>query len=190
MLTLEGMGGGRTEQRHVCEECGDPSRPAQERGVAIPLGVVRCDPCWERLANELAEIDGVTDRPTPEPDAESTRWIEPDNECPRCGMEVRPVRTNYDRWVNLATSPMRAKEVPRPYRWRVRTLTARHSAYPIGVIAVKVSGIEPLPDDPVTPAHTVVCADPVAIEEVRRARLAEVERQYRLPPSVGEFEDE
>ncbi|WP_329366184.1 hypothetical protein OG896_16455 [Streptomyces sp. NBC_00669] len=47
-----------------------------------------------------------------------------------------------------------------------------------------------MPDDLVVPAHAVVCADPDAIEEVRWARLADVERQYRLPPSVEEFEDE
>ena len=53
------MGGGRTEQQQVCEVCGDSSRPEYERGVWIPLGTVRCDPCWNRLANELAIARGL-----------------------------------------------------------------------------------------------------------------------------------
>ncbi len=183
------MGDERTEQQHVCEDCGDPSRPAQKRGVAFALDLLRCEPCWNRLANEMAETDGATARPRIDPGPESFEPIEPD-ECPKCGMEVRTVLTNYDRWVHLATVPMRAKEVPRRYWWRVEPIRADYSTYVVGSVAVRVRGIEPLPDDLVMPAHTVVCADPDAIEEVRRARLSDVERQYRVAPSVEEFEDE
>ncbi|WP_146088304.1 DUF6083 domain-containing protein [Actinacidiphila yanglinensis] len=183
------MGGGRTEQRHVCGDCGDPSRPAQMRGVAFPLEVMRCDPCWNRVANEMADLDGATALPRPDPGPESFEPIEPD-ECPKCGMEVRTVLTNYERWVHLATRSMRAKEVPRRYWWRIEPTRPGGTTYVVGSIAVRVGGIDPLPDDLVMPAHTVVCADLDAIGEVRRARLADVERQYRLPPSVEEFEDE
>jgi hypothetical protein len=180
------MGGGRTGQRQVCEDCGDPGRPAYERG-AIPLGVGRCDPCWNRLANELAIIDGATGLPRPDPGPDSFEPIEPD-ECPKCGMEVWTMPTNYDRWVHLATRALRAKEVPRRYWWRIEPIRAHHSTYVIGQIAVRVSGIEPLPDDLVMPAHTVACQHPAAIEEVERARRDDVARQLWLPPSVEEFE--
>lgn len=183
------MGDERTNQQLVCEDCGNPSRPAQRRGVAFPLEVVRCDSCWNRLANEMAGLDEVTDPPRPDPGPEYFGPIEPD-ECPKCGMEVRTVLTDYNRWVRLATREMRAKEVPRRYWWWIEWTRTSFSTYVVGSIAVRVNGIEPLPNDLVFPAHTVVCADPDAIEEVRRAWLADVERQYRLPPSVEEYEDE
>lgn len=182
------MGRERTDQELVCEECHDPARPAYERGV-IPLGVVRCEPCWNRLANELAEIDGATAAPWPEPDPESVERIEPEG-CPRCGMEVRTMPTNYDRWVHLSTAPMRAKEVPRRYRWRVETRPARHSSYPVAMIAIRVSGLDPLPDDLVIPAHTVECQHPAAMAEVEAAWRADRARQAWLPPSDEEFEDD
>jgi hypothetical protein len=188
MLTLDGMGGERTDQRHVCEDCGDPERVAYERG-AIPLGVVRCDPCWNRLANELAQIDGATGAPRPDPGPESFEPAEPD-ECPQCGMEVRTMPTNYDRWVRLTPGTVRAKEVPRRYWWRIETIRARHSTYVVGRIAVRVSGIEPLPDDVVTTAHTAFCQDPRAIEEVRQARRNDVARQLWVPASAVDYEDE
>ena len=98
--------------------------------------------------------------------------------------------TNYDRWVRLATRTVRAKEVPRRYWWRIEPIRARHSTYVIGQIAVRVSGIEPLPDDLVMPAHTFVCQDPAAIEEVEHARRDDITRQLWMPASVEEFEDE
>jgi hypothetical protein len=153
------------------------------------LGVVLCDRCWNRLANELAEIDEATGPPRPEPEPDGVGWIEPE-ECPRCGMEVRTMRTNYDRWVNLSTTPARAKEVPRRYRWRVVAETARHSTYPVGVIAVRVSGLEPMPGDMVIPAHTVECGDPGARAKVEEAWRADRARQTWVPPSVEEFEDD
>ncbi len=183
------MGDERTDQQPACEDCGDPSRPARKRGMAFPFEVMRCDPCWNRLANEMAIIDGATAPPRPDPGPEYFGPIEPD-ECPKCGMETRTVLTNYNRWVRLATRSMRAKEVPRRYWWRIEWLRPGNSTYVVGSIAVRVNGIEPLPDDLVIPAHTAVCAAPDAIEEVRRAWLADGERQYRLPPSVEEYEDD
>lgn len=58
------MGRERTNQDLVCEECRDPGQPACGRGT-LPLDVVLCDRCWNRLANELAEIDEATDPPGP-----------------------------------------------------------------------------------------------------------------------------
>jgi len=140
------------------------------------------------LANELAEIDGATAAPRPEPDPESVGWIEPDT-CPRCGMEVRLMPTNYDRWVHLGMAPMRAKEVPRRYRWRIGKLSARHSPHPTAFIAVRVSGLDPLPDDLLMPAHAVECEHPTTMAEVQQARQADIDRRDWLPPSVEEFED-
>lgn len=182
------MGGGRTDEQQVCEVCGDPGRAAYERGVVIRLGTVQCDPCWNRLANELAAVEGATGLPRPDPGPEWFEPIEPD-ECPKCGMEVQTFSTNYDRWVHLATEAARAKEVPRRYWWRIEPKTASCSTYVTVRIAVRVGGIEPLPDDLVMPAHTVVCQDPDAIEEVRQARHDDVVRQLWLPPAVEEFEE-
>jgi hypothetical protein len=72
----------------------------------------------------------------------------------------------------------------------VEPIRASYSTYVVGSVAVRVRGIEPLPDYLVMPAYTVVCAEADAIEEVRRARLSDVERQYRVAPSVEESEDE
>ncbi|WP_225851185.1 hypothetical protein [Streptomyces sp. HPF1205] len=141
------------------------------------------------MANELAEIDGATAPPWPDPDPESVDRIEPEG-CPGCGMEVRTMPTNYDRWVHLSTISMRAKEVPCRYRWRVETRPARHSAYPVAMIAVRVSGLDSLPDDMVIPAHTVECQHPAAMAEVEAAWRADRARQAWLPPSVEEFEDD
>lgn len=182
------MGRERTNQDLVCEECRDPSWPARERGT-LPLDVVLCDRCWNQLANDLAEIDEATDPPRPEPDLDDVEWIEPEG-CPKCGMQVRTMPTNYDRWVNLSTAPARAKEVPRRYRWRIVTKPARHSTYPVAMIAVRVSGLEPLPDDMVIPAHTVECQHPSARAKVEEAWRVDRARQAWVPPSVEEFEDD
>lgn len=188
VLTLERMGRERTNQDLVCEECRHPGQPACERGT-LPLDVVLCDRCWNRLANDLAEIDEATGLPRPEPDPDDVEWIEPEG-CPKCGMEVRTMPTNYDRWVNLSTAPARAKEVPRRYRWRIVTKTARHSTYPVAKIAVRVSGLEPMPDDMVIPAHTVECEHPAARAKVEEAWRADRARQTWVPPSVEEYEDD
>ena len=92
--------------------------------------------------------------------------------------------------MHLATAAVRAKEVPRRYWWRIEPIRARHSTYLTGQIAVRVSGIEPLPDDLVMSAHTVVCQDSAAIEEVKQARRDDLTRQLWLMPSAEEFEDE
>lgn len=157
----------------------------------MPLDVVLCERCWNRLANDLAEIDEATDPPPPEPGPDDVEWIEPEG-CPRCGMEVRTVRTNYDRWVNLSTAPAPAKEVPRRYRWRLVTKTARHSTLPVAVIAVRVSGLEPMPDDMVIPAHTVECHHPAARAKVEEAWRADRARDTWVPPLVEarEYEDD
>lgn len=98
--------------------------------------------------------------------------------------------TNYDRWMHLSTVPLRAKEVPRRYRWRVETRPARHSSYPVAMIAVRVSGLDPLPDDMVIPAHTVECEHPAARAKVEEAWRADRARQTWVPPSVKEPEDD
>ncbi|MGW5353660.1 hypothetical protein ACWERV_24495 [Streptomyces sp. NPDC004031] len=98
--------------------------------------------------------------------------------------------TNYDRWVNLSTAPARAKEVLRRYRWRIMTKTARHSTYPVAMIAVRMSRLEPMPDDMVLPAHTVECEHPTASAKVEEAWRADRAQQTWAPPSVGEYEDD
>jgi hypothetical protein len=58
------------------------------------------------------------------------------------------------------------------------------------MIAVQVSGLEPLPDDIVIPAHTVECQHPAAMTEVEEAWRADPVRQTWVPPTVEEFEDD
>lgn len=78
----------------------------------------------------------------------------------------------------------RAKDVPRRYRRRLEPIRARHSAFVVDVIAVKIGGIEPLPSELITPAHRAVCTSPDAVREVEEARLADLlqgrhhEREY------------
>src|SRR5437879_1093291 len=141
----------RAARQGVCEHCGDESRPAEERG-RFPLGVVLCEGCWQQFANELAKDEGATATRWPEPEPDNVEWIEPREECRDCGMPVRRMATNYERWVDLAKVNLPAKDVPRRYRWRVKKLPVRHSSYDIGSIAVKIGAIDPLPRDLVTPA--------------------------------------
>ncbi|MGW3630547.1 DUF6083 domain-containing protein [Streptomyces sp. NPDC005122] len=87
----------------------------------------------------------------PEPDPDDTSWIEPPI-CPECGALVRIYPTSYNRWVSLATAELPAKDVPEPFRWRLTRLPHR-SHLTTDVVAVQVRGIDPLPGEPVVPAH-------------------------------------
>ncbi|MFJ4789069.1 DUF6083 domain-containing protein [Streptomyces sp. NPDC088794] len=114
-----------------------------------------CDGCWRALADEMAQVDGATAPPRPEPDPDDMSWIEPPR-CPECGALIRVYPTNYDRWVSLATVELPAKDVPDVYRWRLTTLRGR-SPVPTDIVAVRVRGVDPLPGEPVVPAHRMVC---------------------------------
>ncbi|MET8407090.1 DUF6083 domain-containing protein [Streptomyces sp. NPDC005195] len=87
----------------------------------------------------------------PEPDPDDTSSIEPPI-CPECGALVRIYPTSYNRWVSLATAELPAKDVPEPFRWRLTGLPDR-SHLTTDVVAVRVRGIDPLPGEPVVPAH-------------------------------------
>ncbi|MCX5089982.1 DUF6083 domain-containing protein [Streptomyces sp. NBC_00365] len=75
----------------------------------------------------MAEVDGATAAPRPDPDPDDVSWIEPPI-CPRCGAIIQVCPTNYDRWVSLATVELPAKDVPEPFRWRLTKLPARSSS--------------------------------------------------------------
>jgi hypothetical protein len=60
----------------------------------------------------------------------------------------------------------------------------------VGVIAVRVSGLEPMPGDMVIPAHTVECQHPAARAKVEEAWRADRARQSWVPAAVEEFEDD
>ncbi|WP_075033834.1 DUF6083 domain-containing protein [Streptomyces mirabilis] len=76
--------------------------------------------------------------------------------CPKCGISVRICPTSYDRWVSLATVELPAKDVPEPFRWRLTRLPDQpHLA--ADIVAVRVRGIDPLPGEPVVPAHRMMC---------------------------------
>nr|WP_246091325.1 DUF6083 domain-containing protein [Streptomyces griseorubiginosus] len=99
--------------------------------------------------------DGATAPPRPDPCPDDVSWIEPPT-CPRCGAFVRIYPTTYDRWVSLATVEMPAKDVPEPFRWRLMRLPDL-SRTPTDIVAVRVRGIDPLPGEPVVPAHRMMC---------------------------------
>jgi hypothetical protein len=126
----------------------------RERG-RIPLMAKHCDGCWHALVEEMAEVDGATAPARPNPDPDDMSWIEPPR-CPECGALIRVYPTNYDRWVSLATVELPAKDVPEVYRWRLTRLRGL-SPVPMDIVAVRVRGVDPLPSEPVVPAHRMVC---------------------------------
>ncbi|TJZ54688.1 hypothetical protein FCH28_14685 [Streptomyces piniterrae] len=87
---------------------------------------------------------------------------------------VRHYPTNYDRWVYLAVEDLPAKDVAPRYRWRLETIRAPYSPVAVDVVAMRIRGIEPLPSDPVRPAHRAVCLSPDALQEAEQE--AEQER--------------
>ncbi|WP_340385310.1 DUF6083 domain-containing protein [Streptomyces sp. SS7] len=103
----------------------------------------------------MAEADGATAAPRPEPDPDDVAWVEPPV-CAECGDSVRVYPTVYDRWVSLALVELPAKDVPAAFRWRLMRLPTR-AHLPAGIVAVRVRGIEPLPGEPVVPAHSMTC---------------------------------
>ncbi len=126
----------------------------RDRG-RIDLMAKLCETCWNTLANEMAEADGATAAPRPEPDPDDVTLIEPPR-CPECGSLIRICPTIYDRWVSLAMMELPAKDVPEAFRWRLMALPTR-SPIPADFVAVRVRGIDPLPGEPVVPAHSMMC---------------------------------
>lgn len=128
------MGATRNGDQSVCLRCGEAGGSVRERG-RISLMASYCQRCWDTLANEMAEADGATAPPRPEPDPDDVTWIEP-QVCPECGAP--------------------AKDVPEAFRWRLMPLPAR-APIPADIVAVRVRGIDPLPGEPVVPAHSMTC---------------------------------
>ncbi|GAA3372538.1 hypothetical protein GCM10020367_27850 [Streptomyces sannanensis] len=108
------------------------------------------------MANDLAEDEGATAPPLPEPGPDDVSLIEPPT-CDDCGAPVRLYPTNYDRWVSLATAELPAKNVPARYRWRLMKRYARHSSMVVDLVAVRLRGIDPLLSELVVPAHRMLC---------------------------------
>ena len=138
----------------ICLRCGEAGGTVRERG-RINLMARYCERCWNILANEMAEADGATAAPRPEPDPDDVTWIELPV-CDECGALIRVYPTTYDRWVSLAMTEMPAKDVPAAFRWRLMRLPTR-SPIPADIVAVRVRGIDPLPSEPVVPAHSMMC---------------------------------
>lgn len=114
-----------------------------------------CESCWNILANEMATLDGAAAAPRPEPDPDDVSWVEPPT-CPKCSAPIRVYPTNYDRWVSLAMVELPAKDVPEPFRWRLSKIPGR-SSITADIVAVRVRGVDPLPSEPVVPAHRMMC---------------------------------
>ncbi|MFF7130784.1 DUF6083 domain-containing protein [Streptomyces sp. NPDC008196] len=130
------------------------SPTVRQRG-RIDLMAKFCEACWNVLANEMAISDGATAPPRPDPDPDDVLWVEPPT-CPKCGAFVQIYPTTYDRWVSLAAAEMPAKDVPEPFRWRLMRLPGP-SRVTTHIVAVRVRGIDPLPGEPVVPAHRMMC---------------------------------
>jgi hypothetical protein len=151
----------------------------EERGRAVPLGRF-CENCWNEYRNLAARADGITNPQLPESDPDELSWYEPPN-CPACGVPLHLYRTNYDHWVAVELEPLPAKQVPSLFRWRLKALRARNSPTTIDVIAVRITGIEPTPGEPVLPAHRFHC--PAAQDEVLAQRIHD-HRQRQHPPAA------
>lgn len=144
-----------TGGRGLCQSRRRQDSTVRSRGL-IDLMAELCDGCWDQLANGMAMTEGATAPPCPTPDpddGEAIEWIEPPR-CHKCGREVRRCPTSYERWVDLATVEQPAKSVPEPYRWR---LVKVGGPYAPMVVAVRVRALDPLPSDPVIPAHAFLC---------------------------------
>lgn len=149
----------------------------RERG-RVSLMAVLCDPCWNVYANQLALEEGATAPPKAQPDPDDVTWCEPPT-CCDCGAAVRHYPTNYDRWVYLAVEDLPAKDVAPRHRWRLATIRGRHSRVIVDVVAMRIRGIEPLPSDPVRPAHQAQCLNP----DVEQDAEQDVEQEHAGPAS-------
>ncbi|WP_331445662.1 DUF6083 domain-containing protein [Streptomyces xanthochromogenes] len=147
------------DQERLCQRCGKISATVRERG-RIDLMARLCELCWNILANEMAEADGATATPRPEPDLDDVSWIEPPA-CPRCGAAIRVYPTNYDRWVSLATVELPAKDVPEAFRWRLTKLPGDPPSSPISWPYGSVESIR----YPASPSYrlTTSCAYPTMV---------------------------
>ncbi|MFE7990216.1 DUF6083 domain-containing protein [Streptomyces shenzhenensis] len=152
--------------RNLCQFCQRPDPTVCSRGC-IDLMVELCDGCWNRFTNDLAMLEGATAPPCPAPDPDDVEAIGPPEPptCPKCHHSVRRYPTNYNKWVDLATCDLPAKDVPEPYRWRLTKGSGPHAGM---WIAVRVHAICPLPSDLVLPAHAFLCPG----EEAERQDLA------------------
>ncbi|MFF7470773.1 DUF6083 domain-containing protein [Streptomyces sp. NPDC008092] len=139
-----------------CLLCSSKGPDVRERGRIVPLSAELCDRCWNQVANELARSEGATAAPEPEWDADDVEGVEP-RTCRRCHAPVRCYPTNYDRWVELATFELPAKRVPPKHRWRLTSRKAAYSAIEVERVAVRIGAIDPMPGEPVIPAHEFVC---------------------------------
>ena len=163
------MGATGDRDEHICQRCGEAGPTVRSRG-RIDLMAVLCDDCWNRLANDMAEKEGATAPPRPEFDPNDVTFVEPPT-CRLCGADVRVYPTVYDRWVHLAMTDLPAKDVPRPFRWRLVEIKPPHSPVVIDIVAVRVRGIDPIPGELVTPAHQFLCAAEQAERSVVKRSL-------------------
>lgn len=148
------MGAIEDRDQLICDRCEETDLTVRERG-RFHLMARLCERCWNTLANEMATADGATAAPRSDPGPDDVTLIEPPV-CPECGALVRIYPTNYDRWVSLAMVELPAKDVPEAFRWRLTRLPDL-SPIPTDIVAVRVRGIDPLPSEPVVPAHRMMC---------------------------------
>ncbi|MGV9339606.1 DUF6083 domain-containing protein [Streptomyces sp. NPDC003688] len=151
------MGATGDRGERFCGRCGKPDPTVHSRG-RIDLIAELCDTCWNRLASQIAQHEGATAAPRPEPDPDDVTFLEPPR-CALCEADIRVYPTVYDRWVGLAMTELPAKDVPEHFRWRLIKIPAPRSLVIIDVVAVRVRAIDPLPGELVIPAHQMLCAD-------------------------------
>jgi hypothetical protein len=132
--------------RCLCRLCRRWNPTVRSRGH-VDLMAEMCEECWQRLANGLATVEGATAPPQDPAGNGPPR-------CRACRGVVRRYPTYYERWVDLATVELPAEEVPQRYRWRLIKAPAPRA--PV-VLAVHIRVVDPLPRDPVLPAHAFLC---------------------------------
>ncbi|MFB9518205.1 DUF6083 domain-containing protein [Streptomyces purpureus] len=139
----------------ICQSCQAGGPTVRERGRGRRIGVL-CGTCWDIYANRRALEEGATAPARADPGPDDVDPYEPPA-CRHCGALVGHYPTTYDRWVHLALGDLPARDVAPGHRWRLETVPGRHTRVPVGIVAVRVRGIEPLPGDLVRPAHRAVC---------------------------------
>ncbi|MGW1728353.1 DUF6083 domain-containing protein [Streptomyces sp. NPDC002306] len=160
----------RDRNQLACHRCGETSHAVRERG-RFGFMASYCERCWNTCADAMAEADGATAAPGPDPGPDDVTWIEPPV-CTECGALVRVYLTNYGRWVCLAMVELPAKDVPEAFRWRLTRFPGR------ALIAADIGAVRP----------NVYLSAVLDLDDTRRSGVGG--RPSGIPALKGSFQNE